>query len=545
MPARSVASAAVSRPAPDVLPERPLPPSADPGPGRAVRRLVRSLGGTCAAAILYVVACPPREWSAGAWLVPGLLLAATRGLSPRWSLLHGVFFGVGIGYGITGWAYHASLEYFAFHRLLSAAFVASVWFVYCGIPYGLLVACHGPLASRLPGWACAPAGAWLWVLADLLRTTLFTGMPWELLGHTQFRQLTLVQIADLGGVPLVSFVVALPGLAVAELLFEWSTARRRGAGWLASRLAAPAVLLAAAVAYGVHGLRVHGVPSAPEGSRTVALVQANIGNEFRWKRAFFERALLAHASLSARATSVPIDLLVWPENAANFYIDREPLLRAQLGAAAALAPEGLLMGGPRLTDEGEARNSAYLLAGDGRIADVYDKRHLVPLAEYNPFRRTSAASPAEPAYAPGATRRPVETGKTSLGVVICYEVLFPHLVRDLVRAGAGVLVNLSNDAWLDAGDGAAPRQHFSMAVFRAIETRRFLARAAATGVSGFVDPAGRPYGLLDRNTAGTSVATVEERHGLTPYVRWGDTWVVLPGAAVAVLLLGSRRRRPA
>jgi apolipoprotein N-acyltransferase len=124
--------------------------------------------------------------------------------------------------------------------------------------------------------------------------------------------------------------------------------------------------------------------------------------------------------------------------------------------------------------------------------------------------------------------------------MICYEVLFPSLVRDLVQRGAQVLVNLSNDDWLDAGDGAALEQHFSMAVFRAIETRRDLVRVAGSGVSGFVDATGRVVATVPRETAGAHVERVRLRGELTPYVRWGDAWIALFGI---VVLAGLRPRR--
>ncbi len=238
-------------------------------------------------------------------------------------------------------------------------------------------------------------------------------------------------------------------------------------------------------------------------------------------------------------------MIVWPENAANFYLNREPLLLAELAPTAALAREGLVVGGPRLTDGGEARNAAYLIGPAGTILGTYDKQRLVPLAEYDPRRRAQAPRASEPVYTAGAEGQLLETGATRIGAVICYEVLFPHLVRDLVRKGAEVLVNLSNDSWLDGGDGAAPRQHFSMAVFRAIETRRYLVRAAATGVSGFVAPSGETYASLAPHTAGTSVARVGIRQGQTVYVRWGERWIGLAGVvlALAVLLDGRRRAR--
>src|SRR5207247_4321332 len=131
---------------------------------------------------------------------PALLLCPRRhGLCP-WGCACGAFFSVLMGWVVTGWAYHASLEYFAFNRLLSAAFAVTVWLVYGGIPYGVVLAAYARLAPGVPAWGRGALGAWLWLVAEWLRTALLTGMPWELLGHTQFHHLGLVQIADLGGV---------------------------------------------------------------------------------------------------------------------------------------------------------------------------------------------------------------------------------------------------------------------------------------------------------------------------------------------------------
>jgi apolipoprotein N-acyltransferase len=115
-------------------------------------------------------------------------------------------------------------------------------------------------------------------------------------------------------------------------------------------------------------------------------------------------------------------------------------------------------------------------------------------------------------------------------------------VRDLVLAGAGLLVNVTNESWLDGPDGAAPQQHFSMAVFRAIETRRPLARAASTGVSGFVSPAGEVLATIPRGTEGVAIERLALGREITPYVRWGEAWLVPVGAlALAAVALGRRR----
>jgi apolipoprotein N-acyltransferase len=489
------------------------------------------------AAALYTLACPPYEWSLLAWAAPALLLVPARRLGTVAALACGALFGVAIGFGITGWAYHAALEYFAFDRARTAAFVLAVWLFYSGLPCALLCAAWAALARRLPDWMRGPVGAWLWVLMEWLRSTLGTGMPWELLGHTQFRHLGLIQIADLGGVYALSWVMALVSVAGGELVAGW-----RGAGPAWRRLVLPATVLLATALYGADARgRWDAMPDAGA-VRTVAVVQGNIPNAFRWKQAFFERMLATYAGLTGAARGEPPDVIVWPENAANFYLNREPMLLGELAPSAAAAREGLVVGGPRLTDGGEARNAAYLIGPRGAILGTYDKQRLVPLAEYDPRRRAEAARASEPVYTAGPGGELLRTAATRLGAVICYEVLFPGLVRDQVRRGAEILVNLSNDSWLDGGDGAAPRQHFSMAVFRAVETRRFLVRAAATGVSGFVSPAGEIYASLAAGTAGTSVARVAIRHGETAYVRWGERWIPLAGLGLGLAALAERRR---
>src|SRR5262249_8876787 len=157
--------------------------------------------------------------------------------------------------------------------------------------------------------------------------------------------------------------------------------------------------------------------------------------------------------LTAATRSEKPDLIVWPENAVNFYIDREPMLRLQLASVAALAGEGMLVGGPRLATDAAARNAAYLLDARGEIPATYDKQRLVPFAEYNPLPALASDDASGPVYTPGGAGQPLRLGSISLGTTICYEVLFPGLVRDLVRRGAEVLVNLTNDTWLDRGDG--------------------------------------------------------------------------------------------
>lgn len=118
---------------------------------------------------------------------------------------------------------------------------------------------------------------------------------------------------------------------------------------------------------------------------------------------------------------------------------------------------GVLLGGPRLATEGEARNAASWIDPSGAIRGSYDKQRLVPFAEYNPLPNEAADPQDGPTYTPGPDGEPMHTDAGPLGVAICYEILFPHIVNNaLVHRAAEILVNLSNDSWLDGGDGAAP-----------------------------------------------------------------------------------------
>jgi apolipoprotein N-acyltransferase len=489
----------------------------------------RALAAAFVGGLAYTVACPPYGVALVAWLVPAILLIPCRGLTARSAALAGVVFALTMGVGVTGWAFHASLAYFDFNRASAAGFVLLVWLVYGGVPFGLLFGAYARWGARLPAAARAPFAAWSWAAMEWLRTTLCTGMPWELLGHTQFRALWLVQIADLGGVYAVSFVVVLVSVALGELARD-AVRIPRAELCLGRRLGPVAALLLVVAAYGV---RAQAAYERPGGATVnVAIVQGNVPNAFRWQRAHMERTLGTYVSLTETTRASAPDLIVWPENAVDFYLEREPLLRTQLARAAALAPAGLLIGSPRLAAATEARNSAQLLGADGAILGRYDKQHLVPFAESRllPSRGGSATEPAEP----------ITTTVGRLGTMICYEVLFPGLVSDLVRRGAQVLVNLTNDSWLDAGDGAALEQHFSMTVFRAIETRRDLVRVASGGASGFIDASGRIRATVRRDTAGALVEPIHLRAGLTPYVRAGDAWIALFGI---VVVAGVRPRR--
>ena len=361
----------------------------------------------------------------------------------------------------------------------------------------------------------------LWVALELVRTYVLTGFPWNLLGYSQYRNLPVMQVAAVTGVYGVSFVV----VAVNAALWRLIARARRGKQALAAATVGAATV-ALAIASGSL------IPHAAGPAFDVALVQGNIDQGVKWDPAAREATLAIYRASTIEASRRGADLVVWPETALPFVFDA-----GQRGVVHELAREapayllvGALAGGP----DGN-RNSAFLIAPDGAVAGRYDKRHLVPFGEYVPLEGLLSFVDVlgGGAVRPGRETPVFSTPHARLGVVICYEAIFPSEVRAFFVRGADVLINITNDAWF--GHSAAPVQHLAMAAFRAVENRSYLVRAANTGISAVVAPDGRIIrgsGLFSREIVSAAIAP-----RLTPsvYTRYGDVFAW--GAVAAALAI--------
>ena len=259
------------------------------------------------------------------------------------------------------------------------------------------------------------------------------------------------------------------------------------------------------------------------------MVQGGIPTEQRWQPAYYASTLLKYASVTSQGIgSTPPDLVVWPEFAVSFYLDQEAFLRLQLGQFAQMTNTALLLGAPRREERDRTThfyNSAYLFSANGELAEVYDKMRLVPFAEYRPFPflptllNHSDEAPAD--FTAGQRATIFSLPKSTFGLTICYEAAYPFFTRRLVRDGAKLLVNISNDTWLGE-TAAAVEQHFAMTVLRAVENKRYLVRTATAGISSFVDPTGHPYQLSTASEAVIrgEVFPLEERTIYTCYGKW-------------------------
>ncbi len=414
-------------------------------------------------------------------------------------------------------------------------------------------ALSGPLGLDR-GW-----GIWglasLWCALEYFRSFFLTGFPWLTLGYSQVGYLPMVQIADVTGIYGVSFVLVATSAAVALAWRAWLGAVRVPL----AHLVALVLVVAGVRAYGL--VRLRSVPATSEPVR-IGLLQGNIPQDQKWDEAFRSHTIDVYQSLAERAAKEPLDLLVLPETAMPFYFQRGGAfserardlarragLPTLLGAPAYRLKEGTVpsAGRPLTAADVESLNRAYLLAADGSELAHYDKMHLVPFGEWSPFPFLEKIVAGVGNFHPGKEHVTFAVGEhIRFAVLICYEAIFPMEARHAVAAGARFLVSITNDAWF--GRLGAPYQHLEMAQVRAIESRVWLARAANTGVSTFVDPWGRRVSETGLFVDGTLSGTVTLGPVLQSfYLRYGDVFACGSGGVVLLVLvargIGARRRR--
>jgi len=243
-----------------------------------------------------------------------------------------------------------------------------------------------------------------------------------------------------------------------------------------------------------------------------------------------------------REAEGPLDLVVWPETAVPSVLLLDPPYLNDVKSAVAEKGVPLVTGFPHFerTDLGgrHAYNSATLINPDGHLSQRYDKIHLVPFSERFPFQNVlpflNDIDFGQSDFTPGQKYVIYDIPAGKFGILICFESLFPEISREFVKGGANFLLNITNDAWF--GRSQAPLQHASMAVFRAVENRIGIGRAANTGISMFIDRHGRMLQSTELFTERVITGPIEKRRGTTFYTRHGDfaAWGSL--FAVAVML---------
>ena len=483
-------------------------------------------------AVLLILAFPRFDlaWLAPVALAP-LLLALAR--EPRWpkrfllGWAGGAIYWGGVCYWIQfvlqvhgGMGPYGSWGAFALFAILK------------GLHMALFAVLAGPL---LHCSFAIPAAAAIWT--GLERTHGTFGFAWLTLGDAGIETEALARLAPYAGVYALSFALAMINAAVAILLLRRP---RRELAWL---LALPPVYL------------LPPLPPPSPAEESAAVVQANVEAERAWNAVTERRFHKRMASLSLQAALAPDQpgpaFLLWPELPAPLYYESDARLREIIADVTRAAAAPLLFGAVAFTPGDAPLNSAFLVDPAGKLVDRYDKIYLVPFGEFVPpvFSFVNRITQEAGDFVSGTRVVVFPVDGHRVGAFICYESVFPHLVRRFAASGAEVLVNLSNDGYF--GRSAARGQHLKIVRMRALENRRWVLRATNDGITAAIDPAGRLVRQLAPHQETAARLEFSYRRDLTPYTRHGDwfAWSCLAAgaaaAAAAAIRGGSQaRRRP-
>jgi apolipoprotein N-acyltransferase len=473
-------------------------------------------------------------------------------------LVTGIIYFTGTLYWITGvMAVYGGLQQWV-AVLVNAALIAylALFPAVFAVVMRRLVVAYGERALT-----AAPA---VWVATELGRTHIFTGFPWVLLGYSQTTVLPVAQFASIFGVYGVSMLVASVSAALAMVMSGGPEGQRRGSSYagrpfsaaIFSRFAAIVVVLIVLAAISAWGARRAAAAAwTREGEAIrVGLIQGNIDQADKQNPSHANAIFQGYIRMTRDALRQGAEFIIWPESSTPFLFEEDADASAQIRTLARQARVPILVGSDQI-ERGSGGlkyyNSAFLVRPDGTSGAAYRKMHLVPFGEYVPLKRLLFfAAPLVEAvsdFSAGEDAVLLPVGNHMISTAICYEVVYPDLVRRFVTGGSELLTTITNDAWF--GATSAPYQHFEQAAMRAIEEGRYLVRSANTGVSGIVDPYGR---VLERTDIFQDAVLVGEARFLrtsTFYARHGDVIAHASVVATAVLLLiaavGSRfRRRP-
>jgi apolipoprotein N-acyltransferase len=488
---------------------------------------------------LLALSFPKPGLSFLAWFAFVPLLLAIGGKSPRWAFRLGFVSGLTAYVGLLYWLNIVMTTYGKLHWSVSFClflFLAAYLALYTG---GVAFAVRRGEGAGISPLVSFPV---VWVGLEYLRAYVLTGFPWASLGYSQYRTLPLIQIADITGVYGLSFLIAFANVVIFRI---FRGIARKGEGAYPTLSAVILLcLLVATLGYGFHRLR------TPERGETlrVALTQGNIPQDVKWDPAFQEKTVEVYERLSRQACVGGSDLVVWPESAAPFYLQSDATYAPRIKALAAELKACMVVGSPALeADRDRIRylNSAFLLAPSGELLGRSDKMHLVPFGEYVPLSRflpfVNKLVAGIGDFSPGRAITPLDTGKGKIGVLICFEGIFPELARAYVREGSRLLVNITNDAWF--GRSSAPYQHLSMIAFRAVENRVPLVRSANTGITAIIDSRGHIRRMTPIFTETYLNGEVRLGEGESFYTRFGDLFALACLAASAMIGALSLRKR--
>jgi len=508
--------------------------------------------------ILLWAGFPPLDQPFLVWIGLAPLLVAIGGRSPGYSFLLSFLSGMVFFLAIFNWILEVPGYTFLHHGILDI--YLSTYFGLFGLAFSII--------SRRRGMPTALfAAPFLWVSLEYIRSNLsFLALPWGLLAHSQYQNPIIIQIASLTGAYGLTFLIVTANSGIAAMAYAFfgqlkldmpSTTVAEGLRGTKFVVVSATLFLVFSLLYGYHKISNPVVGKAFK----ISLVQGNIDQNKKWDRKYAKFIMKTYADLTQEVSKDEPVMIVWPETATPRAINLDSKLSREVRGIATSTGTYLLLGSsqPQKFKVGDPKNikyfnSAFLIPPDAgkKKNQRYDKIFLFPFGEYLPYKETipwsSINVPEVSGYVAGKKFTVFEHPDFRFGVTICWENMFPDLVRQFVKAGAQFTINITNEAWF--GKTAAPDQFVSMSVFRAVENRRFVVRCTNTGISCFIDPCGRVVRRLkDKHgeavfISGVLTSRIIPLESRTLYTRYGDwlVWLSL-GCSVGFLFIAFLKRK--
>lgn len=393
----------------------------------------------------------------------------------------------------------------------------------------------------------------MWVAIELSRNYFpFGGFPWANIAMSQWNNLYFIQLADVGGIYLIIFILIWTNAFIAELLARASGEKISG---LIPKTVLTIFILTSVFVYGAVRISKMNALMSDAPSVQIALIQGNISQDEKWSELSDRKNLDVYRNAVAKLKNTKLHAVIWPESSFPWSIDAN---------ARNIDPEVLgfekssesnpftVLGAITSASDDEYYNSAFLVDGKGDILGRYDKVHLAPFGEYVPFKEVLffAKKLTAPAgnFNHGSRYGLLSAGGILMAPLICYEDIFPEISREATLLGADIFVNITNNAWF--GRTSAPYQQLAMSVFRAVENRRYLLRSTNTGVSALIAPTGKimiESQLFEPATIVSNVGIMDVTSFYTKFGNWfayGCSAYAIAGLLFAVFSVVFARSKP-
>lgn len=503
----------------------------------------KNIGLSLLTGILFALALPPFKTGFLAYwaLIPFfLLLEEKHGREAfRWGYITGLFISVPTLFWL-GWVTIPGL----FGVLL-------VWPLYIAL-FALL---HTFLVRQLSSAAFALA-PFIWVSIEYLQSLTELAFPWNYIGYSQSYYLPLIQYAEYTAVFGVSFWVVLLNVLFYITWKRYSLQRTVSL----SAIIAIVALIAGPLFFGLNKMA---SGAAPGEKIKISLIQGNRDPNAKWDGDVYADNYDVYEKLTKQSLAENPDLVIWPETALPFYLRSKPQYIQSIHSLIDSTATSLLTGTMDFVyfrdGSYDAFNSAMLFEPDNGRIQTYSKRKLVPFSERVPYKKYFPFNFLKKALwdlgigdfgigedfdifsakikSHDQNRTDAENLDYKTGTAICYESVFPDHVRKYVNAGANFLIIITNDAWF--GKTSAPFQHTQIAVFRAIENRRAIARCANTGISCFIDRFGRVRKSTPLFTEAIVTDNLLLNNDVTFYTHYGNLFVIFIAVASALFVLSA------